>query len=216
MRAGATLIVFAFSLFGLPGAAHAACEAPPDLESALASSTVAFIGAVDETDLATGETSMTVLWVWKGVNIPDQVDLLTPQSVTTAEDPGVAFVEGGTYIVIPENGSSPFEVGKCSGTRRYRADGSEIPDELQAATGRSIPFLPGASTAATADTEGGIPWDYLFIGLIAVSGLALVLFKKWSKRDPDSPHWFRKLAGWTWRGRSGSSRVRKLRKRGHN
>lgn len=158
-----------------PSAAQAECANPPDLEEALRRAPAAFVGEVTQAGLDSDETTVEVQWIWKGPDLPETLVLQTPSGSTTTGEAAFRFRAGTTYIVLLEDTTGPLAVGECSGTRRYRGGGEEIPSEFQLAAGATMGRAPGAPTNGD-NSAGDIGWSYLAVAsMLLVAALTLVV-----------------------------------------
>lgn len=187
-RASILLSAIAFVL--LPSdVAVAQCATPPSLEDALAEASVAFIAQVETGGFDSIETTLRVLWIWKGGDLPSSVAIRADQGGTSADSSGFRFSPGATYIVIPENTAPPFVVGECSGTRRYRAEGDVVPAELQTAVGASRGRIPGQPLNGVSDDAGSdsrLPLVWSAFAFVMLVGGGMYLVARRAKRSVES------------------------------
>ncbi len=120
-------------------AAHAACSPPADLEDAVATAAIVFVGRT--TDVATDRHSATVrvLSVWKGPDLEQTV------AVTGGYegDPDLRrYNEGAVYLFFPSNRRPPFIDDVCTATRLYSGPALVIPPYLTDEAGTSKARMP--------------------------------------------------------------------------
>jgi hypothetical protein len=202
------------------GAAFAECTDPPPLEDALRESPIAIIGEVTAAGLDADEATISVQWIWKGPDLPEELVLQTPSTPTLSGEVGFRFRAGTTYIIFLQDTTGPYEVGECSGTRRYRSDGQAIPPELQLAAGATAGRAPGAPADGAIADEGGIGLTYiapaavLAIGLMA---LAATAYRRKRRARPSSDLLKRRIPAvdgvMSSRRTSGDRRMQRLRRR---
>ena len=197
------------------GGAGADCAAPPPLDDALEAASIAFIGKVSEAAFESGQATLQVQWIWKGGELPAEVVVKTPPG--TDGNPGYRFREGSTYIVIPQNAGVPLIVDPCSGTRSYRADGQDIPSDLQEAVGASSGWAPGSAASggpADGDDVSTLPLIIALLAIIASATIGLSLYRSRHDAATESRRRFRGLSGLlSSGGRSGKDQVGRLRRR---
>lgn len=205
-----------------PGSALAECANPPSLEEALRAAPVAFVGEVTSAGVNADEATISVQWIWKGPDLPKELALRTPSTPAASGETGFRFRAGTTYIVLLEDTNGPYEVGECSGTRRYRGDGQVIPSELQLAAGASAGRAPGAPTEG-AVADGGIGWAYIAVGavlMIALMALAVRAYLRKRRSRPASDFLKRRIPAadgvMSSRRTSGDRQMQRLRRRSKN
>ncbi len=212
MTRGHILFIFAMlmALLIVPGGAVLAeCE-DPSLEDALAGTSVVFIGEVTDTQFDSDETTIRVLWIWKGGDLAEVVEVSTPGAAT------FSFRVGATYIVIPQDTTAPFELAQCSGTRMYRADGETIPAELQDVMGSATGRAPGTALGEPAGDSSGAKRLILAgvsAGLLGFLVVGVYRFRSRSESRPTRPHRLRRGGGpLAWSARSGGRQLHRMRR----
>ena len=99
-----------FAMVGNADPARAACAGSPDLVDALTQAEVAFVGSVYSVASNDRVAIMEVLEIWKGPDLQPTVGVHGGDPHASAAGPeDRTFEAGRTYLVVPSNGSPPFE-----------------------------------------------------------------------------------------------------------
>lgn len=115
----ALLVALIMVLF--PPPARASCVQPPPLEQAIAEADVVFVGRVETTSNREREAAVAVESVWKGPDLPAQVEVFGgPRQENVAASNDRHFEDGTRYLFIPTNRRPPFRDNDCTQTQRYR------------------------------------------------------------------------------------------------
>ncbi len=202
--------------------ASATCAASPDVTSAMRRAETVFVGTVTALGSNNRIARMEVVEIWKGPELDSAVRVHggDPDDPYGHEDDRT-YQQGRTYLVIPSNGSPPFEDSLCTATMLYRPNGS-IPAEyvsaLGSATVRSTEAAvaerdaPTALESFTAFVDSPVVWGPmagLFVLLIGVP-----LFRGGTKRlrAKQTPRRLRRrLSPGSAFSSSGATQLRKLR-----
>jgi len=174
---GGILLVMATILVA-PGAALAACGAPPSLITSVEEAHTVFVGRTVEVTNRGRTAEMEVLQIWKGRDLPQYVTVAGGSADATEVDSDDRIFENGrTYLVFPHNRTSPFTDDRCTATRLYDTPtGKAIPANLEAAVGADQARVPVAAPANDGAIDGSQmgPWivgmGLLLLGLLLVWG----------------------------------------------
>lgn len=132
------LLVAAGTLLALPATAAAQCSAPADTRAAIATAPSVFVGRVASVSTDGRVAQMQVLSIWKGRDLAPVVELRgAPESTSPPATTDRRFEVDEQYLVIPENGRTPFLATSCSATQRFTSSPNIIPPQFQEATGSS-------------------------------------------------------------------------------
>ena len=218
------LLVPGFAMVGNADPARAACAGSPDLIDALTQAEVVFVGSVYSVAKNDRIAIMEVVEIWKGPDLQPAVGVHggDPHAPTIGPDDRT-FEVGRTYLVVPTNGSPPFEDSLCTATMLYRPTGS-IPTEYAAAVGAlDVRYTEEAAAALSAptaiesfaDVANSAPVWGVLVGVFVV-GISSVFYRGGAKRHKEAKTRTRPRTRLSFAGifnRSGEQRLQKLRSR---
>ena len=183
---GVLLIVV--SIVAAPGTASAACGAAPTLISAVEEAHTVFVGRTVEVSNRGRTAQMEVLQIWKGRDLPQYVTVAGGSaSVTEIDSNDRIFENGRTYLVFPDNRTSPFTDDRCTATRLYDAQaGTAIPANLKAAVGADQARVPAAAPTDSGEIDGArmMPW-IMGMGLLLLVLLIVFGYTRLTRSSTD-------------------------------
>jgi hypothetical protein len=120
-----------------PSAAQ--CAPPTDLEEAVETAHVVFVGKVALVDGTRTQATVRVLSVWKG---PDLDQLIEVSGGYEGGGNMRRFTNGGVYLFFPNNRRPPFVDDACTATRLYSGPQLTIPPYLADEAGSTSARMP--------------------------------------------------------------------------
>lgn len=172
--------------------AYAECGTLVPIDSAIQQANAVFVGEVTSLTNRNRDATMRVLEVWKGRDLPATVVVQGGSSNPTDVDPDDrTFQQGRSYLVLSEDGRSPFDSNRCTATKLYTPIGGRaIPVNLQDVVGFTIARAPLSSPGddEAAGDVGTSILPYINIALVLVGLIAAVSFyRKLTTRGKRTP-----------------------------
>jgi hypothetical protein len=136
-----------------------------------------FVGRTVEVTNRGRTAEMEVLQIWKGRDLPQFVTVTGGSASATEVDSNDRIFENNrTYLVFPQNRTSPFTDDRCTATRFFDPPaGTAIPANLKAAVGADQARVPIAAPTNSGEVDGTrlMPW-IMGMGLLLL--VLLVVF----------------------------------------
>lgn len=160
--------------------AAASCPPAVDVATALGEATSVFVGEVASVEDQDRVATMDVLSVWKGPDLPEQVEVRGAPAVGSPVGPDDRrFTVGKTYLVIPENTRRPFLASNCSAISAFSDTGVAIPAGYQEAVGATTGRAPVTPVPESETAGSGVPLGLLaIVGAVPVAVGAAVLVRR--------------------------------------
>ena len=181
---------FGLAVVGSSHPARAACADSSNVVDALTQAEVVFVGLVTSVASDDRIALMQVVEIWKGPDLQPTVKVHGGDPHTSTAGPeDRAFEVGRTYLVVPSNGSPPFEDSLCTATMPYRPTGS-IPPEYGPAVGAfEVRYAEDTDAALEAPTAiesladlANSPAVWVAITGVFVLGIGFVFYRGGAKR----------------------------------
>lgn len=186
-RGSAVLLACLCGATFLGGTARASCGLAPPVPQAIAEAPAAFVGTVSELSNGRRWATVTVDEVWKGEDIPDEVEVRAgpkdpPGGGGVATSADRYFEPTQQYLFVPyKRAGSVFRDNACTRTspfrpslERHRPSGSETPETPD--EGAETPSGSASDETGEPDENGSdwlLPAGIAIVAALAGAGLFL-------------------------------------------